>query len=338
MDLNYQIETTASKLLASEIGRTMVDTERMSEPFWNAILDAGLPFAAIAEEHGGVGAGPSAELLILSIAGYNASFVPLAETMLAAGVLEAVGLNLRGGKMAVATVTDGFSRATEGWVFSGEVDRVPWGRNLDLLVLVQESVGLVGIVDCGSADRRCGTNLAGEPRDRLTFVGQKVEEWVEDAQLPWLKHRAARQKAALMLGAIRKILDLSIAYTQNRKQFGRALAHFQAIQQHLAILASEAAAAGMSVSSAYAARNETQEILLSAIAKIRAGDSAREACRIGHQVHGAIGISHEYVLHLYTRRLMAWRSEAGTESGWEKWLGRQAALDGRDLWHLITDL
>ena len=50
-----------------------------------------------------------------------------------------------------------------------------------------------------------------------------------------------------------------------------------------------------------------------------------------HQAHGAIGFTREYGLHHYTRRLLAWRDEHGTDAHWAIELGRRVAAHGA-LW------
>jgi alkylation response protein AidB-like acyl-CoA dehydrogenase len=60
-----------------------------------------------------------------------------------------------------------------------------------------------------------------------------------------------------------------------------------------------------------------------AAAKIRVGEAAGKVAEIAHQVHGAIGSTHEHSLHRPTRRLWSWRDECGTESHWPPELGRR---------------
>jgi acyl-CoA dehydrogenase len=74
-----------------------------------------------------------------------------------------------------------------------------------------------------------------------------------------------------------------------------------------------------------------------AAAKIRAGEAAGKVAEIAHQVHGAIGFTHEHSLHRLTRRLWSWRDEFGTESHWSRELGRAVMAAGVDaLWPMIT--
>ncbi|MCM3926018.1 acyl-CoA dehydrogenase, partial [Frankia sp. AiPs1] len=57
-----------------------------------------------------------------------------------------------------------------------------------------------------------------------------------------------------------------------------------------------------------------------------------------HQLHGAIGITQEYPLHLVTRRLWSWRDDEGTQRRWERLLGDEVVRTGSDepLWSLVT--
>jgi len=72
-------------------------------------------------------------------------------------------------------------------------------------------------------------------------------------------------------------------------------------------------------------------------AKIRAGEAAGKVAEIAHQVHGAIGFTHEHSLHRLTPRLWSWRDEFGTESHWSRELGRAVLASGADaLWPTIT--
>jgi acyl-CoA dehydrogenase len=107
----------------------------------------------------------------------------------------------------------------------------------------------------------------------------------------------------------------------------------------LALLAEHAAAASVAVESAAlaVAAAHPSSALAVAAAKIRAGEAAGKVVEIAHQVHGAIGFTHEHSLHRLTRRLWSWRDEFGTESRWSRELGRAVMAAGADaLWPAIT--
>ena len=86
----------------------------------------------------------------------------------------------------------------------------------------------------------------------------------------------------------------------------------------------------------HAVRNGDIEFA-AASAKLRVGEAAGKVCDIVHQVHGAIGFTHEHRLHHFTRRLWSWRDEFGVESQWALDLGRLMIAEGADgLWPFLA--
>ena len=135
-------------------------------------------------------------------------------------------------------------------------------------------------------------------------------------------------------------MDLAVNYAQERQQFGRPISKFQAVQQNLAVLAGQTAAAVAAANTGIEAlsRNDPEtEVFRVAIAKTRVGDAATLACEIAHQVHGAIGFTQEYALQLATRRLWSWREEFGPDVEWAARLGNFVCNLGADeLWPTLT--
>jgi len=140
-----------------------------------------------------------------------------------------------------------------------------------------------------------------------------------------------------MAGGIESLLQQSVRYATERRQFGRPIGNFQAIQHNLAVLASHAAAASVAAERAFAAADSDNLAFHVAAAKIRAGEAAGIAAGLAHQVHGAIGFTYEHSLHFATRRLWSWRAEFGGESHWSAQLGRHVTARGADaLWPDLT--
>jgi acyl-CoA dehydrogenase len=107
------------------------------------------------------------------------------------------------------------------------------------------------------------------------------------------------------------------------------------VQQNLARLAGETAAAVAVSSSAADAIADTEQfdddVFLEAVsAKIRCAEAVAEGSAIAHQVFGAIGFTQEHVLHRFTLRMLAWRDDFGNESYWANELGKRAACRGAD--------
>ena len=132
---------------------------------------------------------------------------------------------------------------------------------------------------------------------------------------------------------------MSTRYANDRVQFGRPIGKFQAIQQQLALLAEQAAAASVAVESAAVAVAAGRALggLAVAAAKIRAGEAAGKVAEIAHQVHGAIGFTARALLAspdppaVVVARRVRQRKPLGRE------LGRRIAAAGPEqLWPLIT--
>jgi len=201
---------------------------------------------------------------------------------------------------------------------------------------VAESGGAVFAVEVRRGAVTRGQNVAGEARDSLLFR-ESVVLGVVPAGLPLL-WQVAVLRAAQSAGALRRALALSIEHANTRQQFGRALGKFQAVQQALAVLAEESAACGSAAAGAAAVLADGGDAGLAvAAAKLRACRAAEAGAAIAHQVHGAIGFTQDYALQRYTRRLAAWRGEAGNERYWAEVLGARVAAAGADaIWDLVT--
>jgi acyl-CoA dehydrogenase len=135
---------------------------------------------------------------------------------------------------------------------------------------------------------------------------------------------AAAISAALMVGALQAVQAMTLEYASTRKQFGREISKFQAIQHQLAVLAEETIAARMAAQAAFVGAPLAISPLRAGVAKIRAGRAAQNAAAIAHAVHGAIGVSQEYPLHHLTRALHKGRLAHGGETYWSALLGRWA--------------
>ena len=304
------------------------------EALWRAVEEAGYP-EVIAE-------GPSAmveAVTILRAAGHHATPIPLAETMLARWLCATCGVDAPAAALTIGPVEPGDRLETANGAVSGHAGYIPWGRVAAAVALLAGETLLV--VERGAATFTSGKNLAGEPRDdlsRVEPVGRSAP--LRDAvDCSLAQSFGALCRAAQMAGAMEAALELSTRYANDRVQFGRPIAKFQAIQQQLALLAEQAAAASVAVEYAAiaVAAGRPSAAFAIAAAKIRAGEAAGKVAEIAHQVHGAIGFTHEHGLHRLTRRLWSWRDEFGTESHWSREFGRGLITAGADaLWPMIT--
>jgi acyl-CoA dehydrogenase len=282
---------------------------------WDAVADAG--FASLSEL-------PLADALaVVTVAGEHAAPVPLAEAALAGWL---VGEPVSG----PVSVSPGGDLRLEDGRLSGTAVRVPWGHAVErILALVDGQAVVVPVASAARVERR--TNLAGEPRDTLFFERAEPED-ARGAACD-LSERGALTRAALMAGALAAMARLTVAYAGERRQFGRSIAAFQAVQQHLVTIVQEASLAGAAVEAAARVAGSFEI----AAAKTVASLAALSATRAAHQVHGAIGMTQEYRLHHFSRRLWAWRDEYGDEQYWAARLGSDTTAAGADnLYPAIT--
>lgn len=311
------------------------------DDIWRVVADMGFPCALLSEDEGGFGIDPVEALAIARIAATYALPVPLAETMLANWVLAKAGLPLAEGPAVLAT-GPAIRACGSGWRLDGVASRAPWGRHA-AVVVVLDGAGHVARVTRGWSVA-AGHNLAGEPRDDLAFDDMLPAEAVAEAPVSQdvLRGLGALARVQGMAGALEAVLARTVAYANEREQFGRPIGTFQAVQQNLAVLAGQTAAARAAADMAAAgldlAQSDGRAFLRSvAAAKVRVGEAAGVAAAIAHQVHGAIGFTREYALHPFTTRLWSWRDEDGTEAEWAEWLGGEVFSQGADgFWPLLT--
>jgi acyl-CoA dehydrogenase len=291
------------------------EVDGWSSRVWDAVAGAG--YASLSEL-------PLADALaLLTVAGEHAAPVPLAEAALTGWLVD----EPVPGRASVAPT--GSLRLEDGRL-SGTAVRVPWGHAVERIVAVVGCQAVVvPVAAAARVERR--TNVAGEPRDTLLFDRAEPEE-ARPAACD-LRERGALTRAALMAGALVAMARLTVAYAAERRQFGRPIAAFQAVQQHLVGIAEEASLVGAAAEGA-ALVPGSFEI---AAAKALASRAALTATRAAHQVHGAIGMTQEYRLHHLSRRLWAWRDEYGDEQHWAARLGSAvAAAHAEDLYPAIT--
>ncbi len=301
----------------------------------------------------------TAELLAAAQeAGRRAVPAPLAETALVARpLLRRASLPVPGGPLSYAIapgLTVRYAHPADSPVGSagclgdddtllvtGTLRRVPWARAATaVVVLATAPFGpVLFTLTPDQAVLTPGGNLAEEPRDDLylptleipaTQVRRISPELLDEARL-----RAALARSALIAGAAERSVDLTVAHTTARTQFGRPLSHFQAVKQEEARLIEETALVRTAVQAAAPLDpGDPAAHVAIAAAKTQASASAAEIARIAHQLHGAIGITQLNPLHLATTRLWSWRDEDGEETYWARRLAR--SLTATTLWPTLT--
>lgn len=284
-------------------------------------------------------------------AGYFAVRAPIVESLL--------GGCVRGAASAAGAI--GTSRAepsTAGlWVVhrtaTVAVDQplndVPWARWATVLVTIalpecDSQSDSATWVEWSSDSIRLSTNVADEPRDTLQPKRLTPVDLPTDVT-QFVCALGAVLMAARMHGAAQRILELTTQHAAVRKQFGRPLLGFQAIQQMQALLAGQVTASGAAVDQALVplhanmhmltdgrAVSVRQALWAAGIAKGRVSEAASSITELAHQIVGALGYTREHSLQRYTRLLWAARDEWGSESFWYQRAGTRLLQDQRSLW------
>lgn len=343
-DTRDMLLETAGRFFAERSGKDVVNgVEKGVWPvdLWKEIEEMGLPLIAVPEDQEGVG-GTLADLMaLLRVAGEHAVPVPVAETALANLLIANAG-----GKPATGPSTLALGELSlQGGRLSGKVARVPFAGVAERFVSIVTAGGksTLVVVPRAAATIEDAPSHAGEPYGSVSFDGATPEySAASTVSADRAFELAALARSMQMAGAADKVLVTATEYCKQRVQFGRPISTFQAIQHMLAELASYAAA---TIASAEAASRDADEGGLTdggsfsiAAAKTQCSDFAHRIAAISHQSMGAMGFTHEHILHHYTRRLWVWRRDFGSESFWGEKIGQSFAKAGKDaLWPALTE-
>ncbi|HEY4421264.1 MAG TPA: acyl-CoA dehydrogenase family protein [Pseudonocardia sp.] len=342
-----------AELVAEAVGELLADrctSQAVAEvegtgwapDLWSALADGGFPWVGVPEHAGGVGGSVAEACAVLEQVGRYAAPLPVAETGLLAGwLLAAGGLPVPPGPTTTAPAHDLTFRSG---ALVGRVPRVPWARRAARVVFLVDGGDIGGrqivAVDPVSARIEPGTNLAGEPRDTVYLDGVVPAEAAAappgvDADA--LVLRGALSRAALIAGAAGQIRDITVAYTNERVQFGRPVARFQAVAAHLVRIAEQTEAVRMAARVAAANARDDPSFVDVAAAKSVASEAAGVIAAAAHQATGAMGMTREYELGQLTRRLWSWREEYGGERTWTTRFGAVLTEEGAErLWPTIA--
>ena len=330
--------------LVDDIGRRSFDAKlgrrRVPEEFdadlWRNLEDTGLTRLTCTPD---LDAGPHELAIVLYGVARHAGAVPLAETDALAGWLaQQAGIDVPDGPLTVA-IAD--VEPAEGRITGTALD-VPWtSAAAAVLLAAQGRDGVrVGLLDVGNATIEGGHNLAGEPRDRITFdVAADELTPVDDTVAGELLLRGAWCRCVQMVGALDAAAALSVEHTSQRVQFGRPLSKFQAVQHALAGMAGEIERARAAAALAVAAAadhgfDSTQTEYAVTVAKIAVGQAVGPVTTIAHQLHGAIGVTAEHPLWSATMRAQSWTDDYGSTAHHARRLGCMA-LTVDEPWDLV---
>lgn len=282
-----------------------VEAVHRFDAMWQVVAESGFLDALVPEGRGGAGL-PLAEVHPLWMAlGRHAVPLAVGETMIARALLR----ECPEGPIALAV----------GPV--GQDIVVPHGLVAEHVLF--ETEGALHLIAIYSG-RDVPTGVPGSLAQIMHFG--HLPEPVGVAPEGGLRAAAAILRAALIAGAAERLTAMTATYANERIQFGKPIGRQQALQQQMAVMAEEMVAARIA-SQLGCAGGFPPSLVAAATAKSVASRAAARVAATAHAVHGAIGISEEHDLQLFTRRLHEWRLADGSETYWNRLLGAARLAD-----------
>lgn len=301
------------------------DTPEENERAWAQARELGWHLLGVDESYGGAGGTFDDRLTLAEVLGAFGRRGPYLEVNTATARLAGVhGLDhvaLERGEVAVIGADDFGAPAGLGYLDA-----------FDPLPQVVVVVGREALVAAPVA--RMTTSPAGEPLAVVAWDGARRLGGPELAAT--LGRDLDLTRCARIVGGCRAVARMSARYALEREQFGRPLIRFQAVGD---LVARQRAASDLADAALQAARRVSDESLdeLVDAAVWVCVDAAGTTASLAHQVHGAMGITHEHRLHRLTRQLWSWRDQLGARHARADDLGRRAIeLGDEALWDRLA--
>jgi len=308
----------------SEVRRLMETDTAFDQRLWTKFAEQGYTGITFPEEAGGVGLGCVELILLMEEAGRALLPGPFFSTVALAGsIAHTVGTAAQG-KEYLPRIGRGEARATLAFLESD----ASW--NPAALQMVAKNDKLTGeklfVTDAAIADWMLvaanngvflvQSNAAGlriQPMlgmdltrkiYAVQFDHTPAEKLAELSAISKGLDIAAVALCAEMVGGMQRMLDLTVEYAKTRKQFGKPIGMFQAVQHQCADMYLETESARSAVYyAAWAVEHESPDAAAAAsIAKIYTSDAARTVGNRAIQIHGGMGFTWENDIHLYYRR------------------------------------
>jgi len=313
-------------------------TDGYGTDLWKQFAELGLTGICIPEDKGGLGLGSVEAALVLEEIGRNLTPSPFLTTAVAGaraieGTAHAERLYpgiLAGEAVLALAVDEGRGHAPEkttmsaerkgnGFVLNGAKQFVVQGNSADAILTVARTAGSLGdrdgltlfAVPKGAAEVESVTLADSSKAARLKFdnVELDADAVVGDVDNGWAALARALNAgragaAAELVGVASGASMMTIDYLKQRKQFGKLIGEFQALQHRAAHLYGEieiARAAALKAAELIDAGDDRAELAV-AVAKAKAADVASLSVREGVQMHGGIGMTDEHDIGLYLKR------------------------------------
>lgn len=309
-DEQVMVRDMVRRFLADRYDATSMAKEAMPAGDWRALGDLGLFALLLPESAGGMGGGAMEVMIVAEELGRALAITPLADSVVLCGqvIARSGDAGARWGEPLVqGDAVLAFARGgrEEAGVLSGASGIVPGGMAASAFVVALETGGAALVeADASGVARSAVRMVDGSIAADLRFDGARcVPLDIAEADLSVAVTMAELAIVAELVGAMGTLLDLAIDYVRQRKQFGKPIGSFQAIQHRCARL--------------YTVLEQSRSMMLRAAL---AGDDARgqavteakayvldAALRLAEdvvQLHGGMGVTDELAVGRGLRRVL----------------------------------
>lgn len=205
----------------------------------------------------------------------------------------------------------------EGWTLNGEKYFVNDAVGADYFIVASASENNEGISLFLVPSKSDGIEIekmeaiGGDKISKVNFqeiklpdsqlLGKEGEAW---KTLSKVFNYGAIGKTSEMSGAAQRVMDMTLNYIKDRKQFDRPIGSFQAVQHHAADMAIlTKVSTQFSRKAAWEISNKDNSNINIHRAKSYVSKAFHDVCQISHQLHGAIGYTWDYDLQVFTRKM-----------------------------------
>jgi alkylation response protein AidB-like acyl-CoA dehydrogenase len=313
-------------------------TDGYGTDLWKQFGELGLTGICVPENQGGLGLGAVEAALVLEEIGRNLTPSPFLTTaVVGARAIEGTAHAERwyppilSGEAVLALAVDESSRHAphqtalsakrrgNGFVLNGAKQFVVHGNSADMILTLARTASSQGdrdgltlfAVPKGTAEVESVTLADGSKASRLKFdnVELDADAVVGDVDAGWVplsrSLNAGRSgSAAELVGVAAGATAMTVDYLKQRKQFGKLIGEFQALQHRAAHLYGEieiARAASLKAAELIDSSDPEAELIV-AVAKAKAAAVSKLAVQEGVQMHGGIGMTDEHDIGLYMKR------------------------------------
>lgn len=317
----------AGECPSAEVRRLMETETAYDAALWSKLVDQGYTGIIFPEAYGGVGLGKVELMLLMEEAGRALLPGPYFSTVVLAGsVLDALCAPAhkkkylepicRGEVRATVSILESSASwstrdiqvsAANGRI-TGEKLFVPDAAIADFIIVVARNG--VFVVDAKAPGLKISPMSSLDLTRKLhtvEFNNTPAEEIGPTANLPRAFNIATAALAAELVGGMQRALEVTVEYAKTRKQFGKPIGMFQAVQHQCAdmYLETESSRSAVYYAGWALEENSPDSALAVSIAKMYASDAGRTVGNRSIQIQGGMGFTWENDVHLYYRRAKA---------------------------------